>query len=151
MLVDTCVLLSGLNRSDIHFEATRQAYRRVLQAAIPLFVSLQNIAEMWNVSTRPLDRNGHGLSTEFALKRVHVVERLFDVVTESNASYQVFRRLLADHDIQGTAVHDARLAAVMIHEEIETIVTFNVSDFRRFEPEGVRIVTPVELADGKLP
>jgi len=79
------------------------------------------------------------------------VERLFDVVTESNASYQVFLRLLAEYDIQGTAVHDARLASVMIRDGIDSIVTFNVNDFRRFEPEGVRIVTPVELADGKLP
>lgn len=151
LLVDTCVLLSGLNRSDAHFQTTRLAYRRVLEASIPLFVSLQNIAEMWNVSTRPIDKNGHGLSPEFAMKRVHVIERLFSLTTENEVSYQVLCRLLTDHDVKGTAVHDARLVSVMIRDGLETIATYNIDDFRRFESEGIHIMTPTDLADGMLP
>jgi len=43
-------------------------------------------------------------------------------------------------------VHDARLAATMIAREIESIVTLNERDFRRYEPEGVRSVTLESLA-----
>ena len=59
--------------------------------------------------------------------------------------YQEFKRLIATYNVSGKQVHDARLVAMMLAWQIEKILTLNDRDFRRYEPEGITIVTPAEL------
>ena len=47
--------------------------------------------------------------------------------------------------VSGKQVHDARLVAMMLAWQIDSILTLNDRDFRRYEPEGIRIVTPDSL------
>lgn len=56
-----------------------------------------------------------------------------------------FRRLLLQYSVVGRQVHDARLVAMMLAWQIESILTLNDRDFRRFAPEGITIVTPASL------
>jgi hypothetical protein len=65
----------------------------------------QNIAEFWNVSTRPTSaRGGYGQS---------VSKRNCTILAESPASYHAWRQLLMAYSVQDVAVHDARLVAMM--------------------------------------
>ena len=71
-------------------------------------VSLQNVAEFWNVSTRPIDKNGYGLSAERTRQRLAFIERICEVVTEDDRSYRIWKNLLTTHSVTGDVNHDAR-------------------------------------------
>jgi predicted nucleic acid-binding protein len=59
-LIDTGVLLRAFDAQSPHCRAIRQALRKLLDEGEQLTVSVQNIAEFWNVATRPLEYNGQG-------------------------------------------------------------------------------------------
>jgi predicted nucleic acid-binding protein len=87
MLVDTCILLRAFDANSPNYRAIRRSLRQAWDDGIRLVVTVQNMAEFWNVATRPRDKNGHGLSTARVKRRVQIVERLCEVVSEDNWSY----------------------------------------------------------------
>jgi predicted nucleic acid-binding protein len=145
-LIDTGVLLRAFDTTSPQQPAIRQALRVLIQRREDLFVSAQNMAEFWNVATRPLVNNGQGLSLPQAERRLRLVERFCLVISEDLASYEIWKSLLTKFGVSGVAVHDARLVATMIAHQIETIVTLNERDFRRYEPAGVLPVTPASVS-----
>ena len=50
-----------------------------------------------------------------------------------------------DYDVSGVQVHDARLVASMIAHNVAHILTFNVTDFTRYDSEGIVAVDPATL------
>jgi len=93
----------------------------------------QNIAEFWNVATRPTDRNGLGLSPEEASREVASVEESLTLLPDVPAIYAAWKRLVHDHKVQGVKVYDARLVAVMNIYTVESILSINVTDFKRYD------------------
>ena len=61
-LVDTNVLLRLTRKSDPQYQIVNSAVGRLLAQGTDLFYRIQNIAELWNVLTRPITSNGFGLS-----------------------------------------------------------------------------------------
>jgi hypothetical protein len=61
-LIDTNILLRLTNRRREQYQICQDAIRYLLSKECLLYYTLQNAAEFWNVSTRPVERNGHGLS-----------------------------------------------------------------------------------------
>ncbi len=108
-----------------------------------LFLATQNVAEFWNVCTRPVDVNGLGLSIEGADRFTTQLERFFGMLPDSIPAFRLWRKLIVDHAIMGIKVHDARLVAVMGTSDIQRIVTFNVSDFSRFS--GIEVIHPKDV------
>lgn len=83
-LVGTGVLLRAFNRSDPENLVVRQCLRALKRAGHALVVSTQNVAEFWNVSTRPASaRGGYGLSLADTEKRVKLIERFCEVLPDS--------------------------------------------------------------------
>jgi hypothetical protein len=56
------------------------------------------------------------------------------------------KRLIAKYAVSGKQVHDVRLVAMMLVWQIENVLTLNDRDFRRYEPEGITVVTPSTIA-----
>jgi predicted nucleic acid-binding protein len=145
-LVDTGILLRGFARQDPQYREIRRALLKLRRDNEELLTSFQNIAEFVNVSTRPTSaRGGYGLATAEAERRVAVIEAICRVVTEDAASYARWRELIARHAVRGVAAHDARLIAVMLGQNANRVLTLNERDFRRYEPEGITIVTPQSI------
>lgn len=149
MLVDTGILLRSFDASFADFRAIRQAFRKALDDGTQLVVTVQNIAEFWNVATRPLDKNGHGLSADRVKRRVALIERFCDVVSEDYLSYADWKRIVDELGVTGVAVHDARLVSVMRRMGVTKILTLNERDFRRYAAEGIEIVTPALYLGGQ--
>ena len=144
-LVDTNVLLRFSPHSDPHYQIVRDAVHKLWARGHELQTTPQNFAEFWNVSTRPANRNGFGntpLQTDTLLQDV---ELLFPLLPDSSEVYPVWRRLVVDYHVSGVQVHDARLVASMIFHDIIRILTFNVTDFDRYAPEGIVAVDPTTV------
>lgn len=118
-----------------------------------MLTTSQNIAEFWNVSTRPVQaRGGFGLAIPTVEQRVKVIEKLGDVLPFSDRAYEEWRRLIVAYQVTGVAVHDAKLVATMITVGISHILTLNGDDFRRYSE--IAAMTPeavLALGSGTMP
>lgn len=141
-LVDTNVLLRFVDRSHPLHPSIRIAVRMLRQDGHQLRVTSQNCIEFWNVATRPLERNGFGLTPPEAERLLQLIERLFRVLPDSSEVYKEWRRLVVAFSVSGIQVHDARLVAFMKVNGISHILTLNIQDFKRYISEGITAVAP---------
>jgi predicted nucleic acid-binding protein len=137
-LIDTNILIRTIRRQGSSYPEVSGAVDRLISAGTPLFYTHQNIAEMWNVMTRPVNANGLGLAPHQADTEVQSVERAMKLLPENEFVYQQWRALVMRYQVCGVRVHDTRLVAVMLASGVKYIMTLNVSDFPRFsETEAI--------------
>ena len=67
-----------------------------------VFFCSQNIAEFWNVATRPADRNGLGLTHEEVLHEVGSIENLLTLLPDIPAIYFAWKEIVREHKVQGS-------------------------------------------------
>lgn len=88
ILVDTGVLLRAFDSSSSHQRPILRALRSLWDRGDELLTSHQNIAEFWNVATRPSNaRGGFGLKASEVEKQVAVIERLGSILAFDNSCY----------------------------------------------------------------
>lgn len=132
VLVDTNILLrSAQPNHPLCSQATRAVSKLIRQKDAVFFCS-QNIVEFWNVATRPAGLNGLGLLQEEALQEVSNIEKLLTLLPDIPAIYTAWKEIVRDHKVQGVKVYDARLIATMSVYAVESVLTFNAADFKRY-------------------
>jgi predicted nucleic acid-binding protein len=142
-LVDTGILLRVFVKADPHCGPIRATLRQLRRQNEELVATFQNVAEFFNVSTRPYSaRGGYGHSVGVVQTRVNFIERLCRRLSEDDQSYLRWKYLVSKYNLTGVAVHDARLVAIMLTHGVMSVLTINDRDFRRYEPEGISILTP---------
>jgi len=140
VLVDTNVLLRRTQPNHEHHAAAVDSVARLLAAGEMVCVTPQNIAEFWNVVTRPVANNGLGFAVSLALGEVEKIERILTLLRDSAAIYPEWKRLVVKHSVLGVKVHDARLVAAMNVHGIGRILTFDAGDFVRY---GIETLLPL--------
>ncbi|MEA2731442.1 MAG: hypothetical protein QOF70_5917 [Acetobacteraceae bacterium] len=141
VLVDTNVLLRRAQPDHPSHTVAVESVARLLAAGEPVYFTPQNIAEFWNVATRPTANNGLGFSLAVTLREVSNIERTLTLLPESPTTYAEWKRLVVEHNVLGTKVHDTRLVAAMNVHGIKRILTFNTGDFARFAVEAINPAT----------
>ena len=144
-LTDTNFLLRFSHRTDSRHRIVRLAARKLRADGHQLRAVSQNFAEFWNASTRPIDRNGFGLTPLEVDRHLQRIEQLFPLLPDSPAVYSEWRRLVVNYDVSGVQVHDARLVAAMISHGVTHILTFNTVDFVRYNAAGIVAVDPATV------
>ncbi len=142
-LVDTNILLRITRRSDPQHKVVDTALARLAGQGTALHFTHQNIAELWNAMTRPVTRNGLGLTAAEAEREVRAIENGMSLLPDSEAVYREWRRIVREYGVSGVQVHDARLAAAMYVHAVNHILTMNVTDFSRFK--GIAAVHPESI------
>jgi hypothetical protein len=80
---------------------------------------------------RPLPHLGR---TKVPLSTTHElaqIESLFPVIHETRESLPIWRDLVTRCGVSGRQAHDARLAPVMLANDVTHVLTFNGNDFAR--------------------
>jgi predicted nucleic acid-binding protein len=143
-LVDTNILIRVTYRADPQRRLAWRALTTLWSRDEPLFYTSQVLGEFWNVCTRPAQaRGGLGMTVEQTDRRVRLFERNLELLPDSLAVHDEWRRLLVTHAIIGVQVHDARLVAAMRVYQVPHLLTFNVTDFRRYP--GITAVHPQDV------
>lgn len=141
-LVDTNVLLRYAYSLDPQHPVIRTALESLRDDGHDLQAAVQNYVELWNVSTRPANRNGLGQSIEDANATLQRMENVFPLLPSLPTAFTIWRQLVVKYSVSGVQVHDAHLVATMLAHGVTHILTLNVTDFLRYEPEGITIVDP---------
>jgi predicted nucleic acid-binding protein len=144
VLLDSNILLRWLVAEQADGKIVGAAVGRLILSKAPLFYTSQNIGEFWNTLTRPVNRNGFGLSPQEADSRARSIESRLKLLPDSSAVHWEWRRLLVRYRVCGVQVHDARLVASMHIHGVKRILTFNTKDFARFDE--IEAVHPAQLA-----
>lgn len=131
-LIDSNILLRWVQPSDPDYAVVASALEALVRQGAILCYTSQNLAEFWNACTRPVDRNGYGLSPQETDRRAQVLESRLRLLPDSLSVHEEWRRLIIAHSVSGAQVHDARLVAAMRVHGVKRIVTFNAKDFARY-------------------
>lgn len=131
-LADTNILLRVSQRQDPSYQTIRAALSLLRDSDARICFTSQNLAEFWNVCTRPAQQNGYGLTVEEADRRAKLIEASFERLPEADATHAEWPKLVVAHSVAGVKVHDARLVAAMRVYGISHILTFDAEDFRRY-------------------
>jgi predicted nucleic acid-binding protein len=143
-LDDSNVLIRWVRREAPEYAVVDRSIATLAgSGSIPCYTS-QNLGELWNVLTRPADRNGYGLSPLEADHRAREIEGSLRLLPDSPLVHQEWRRLLVAHHVSGVQVHDARLVASMRVHGVSRILTFNAKDFARFP--SIEAIHPGQFA-----
>jgi predicted nucleic acid-binding protein len=142
-LLDTNVLLRSVEKSHAMHDEALSAIEKLLDDGEEVYCLPQNIAEFWNVCTRPVDKNGLGLTTNEVEHEVIKIEGILNILRDQPEIYDEWRQLVVAHSVKGAQVHDAKLAAAMMTHKIETLVTFNSADFKRYS--NIVVLTPADV------
>ena len=132
VLVDTNILLRSAQPGHPLCAQATHAVSKLIRQNEAVFFCSQTIAEFWNVATRPGDLNGLGLSHEEALQEVASIEKLLTLLPDIPPIYLAWKEIVRDHKVQGVKVYDARLVATMNVYSVESVLTFNAVDFKRY-------------------
>ncbi len=148
-LVDTSCLLRLSGENDPREAATQMAMDQMTDAGVNLVVAPQNLVEFRAVATRPAAVNGLGLTPDAVEMELDRFGLLFALLPE-DGFYTHWRDLCFRAKVSGKQVHDTRLVAVCVAAGVQTILTWNPSDFARFVPfvPGLIVLTPDQVLAG---
>ena len=143
VLVDTNILLRSAQPNHPLCHQATQAVSKLLRQNDSVFFCPQNIAEFWNVATHPADQNGLGFSFDEVLREVTSIEESLTLLPDVPTIYAAWKSVVHEYKIQGVKVFDARLVAVMNVYAVESILSFNSADSKRYD--RVSAIHPASL------
>lgn len=145
ILTDTNILLRLADeRHPHHTRADAALYALRSRGDEPCVVA-QVLYEYWTVCTRPVESlGGLGMTVTHTASNVRRLQRLFPLYRDEGAIFDRWQELVTRHEVKGKNAHDARIVAAMLHHGLTHLLTFNVSDFKRFTE--IAVLAPGELA-----
>src|SRR6266481_3136547 len=108
-----------------------------------LHVIGQNLIEFWAVATRAIIENGLGLTITEAALELEKLKTTFTVLPDSADVLPLWEELVIKHQVRGKQSHDARLVAAMKVYNLTHLLTFNTTDFKRYD--GIIVVDPASV------
>lgn len=139
VFVDTNILLRAvLTQMNQHAEVDALV-RHTVRDGAELWISGQIIREFIVQATHPRTL-AEPLTIEQVVREIAAMKALFQVADETTAVRDKLLELLLEYPTQGKQVHDANLVATMLTYEIDTLLTLNVDDLKRFEGK-IKIIT----------
>lgn len=140
LLVDTNVLIYATLAADPRHRRAQEVLALRHRAGVELFVSVQNLAEMYPNLTGP--KNQPPDSPALAREKIQAISRLrgLTVLPLTLESVYGALELCVEGGITRQKYFDQQLAALMLREDIPVILTENDRDFTNVE--GITPINP---------
>jgi len=131
-LLDSKVLLRSVQPTHPAHNVAVNAIQMLLGQSATLYMTSQNLIEFWAVATRPVAANGLGWTVAETMQEIAELKNFFTLQPDTPVVFAEWEKLVAQYQVMGKQVHDARLVAVMKTYQIPFLLTFNIADFKRF-------------------
>lgn len=98
-LLDTNILLRLISPDDPMHAETVAVIDTLNARRDEAIIAPQNLIELWNVCTRPAEKNGLGFTLERTKAEVDRLKRLFIFLPDTQAIYPEWERLVTTYPI----------------------------------------------------
>jgi predicted nucleic acid-binding protein len=132
-IVDTNILLRATIPAFPQHEQARRLVEAQIEAGVELWISRQIIREYISQVTRPQSFM-NPMRVEQVEAQVQTMRSLFKIADETEAVTTQLLALLRKFPTGGKQIHDANIVATMLAYGIDTLLTLNIADLKRFEP-----------------
>lgn len=139
VFVDTNILLRLILKQMKQHAQVDALVKRVVSEGAELWISGQVIREFIVQATHPLTLT-EPLSIQEVVEEVKAIKPLFQIADDTSAVRERLLELVQEYPTRGKQVHDANLVATMLAHGIDTLLTLNADDLKRFASK-VRIVS----------
>lgn len=130
--LDTNVLLRLVHSGSPEHQACQSAIRDLAALGADLVVAAQVVVELWVVATRPTDVNGLGWPANFVRSKIDQILTQVRVLPEPPEVFSGWLNLVSQKNVLGKRAHDARIAAVLLANNVRHLLTLNIQDFTGF-------------------
>lgn len=144
MFIDTNILTNAIAPEAPNHFIARERLNRALQEGEPIRISRQVVREYLAVMTRPQTWE-IPLTREEVLQDANRLLMSFEVLEDGPSVTETLIKLCREVAVGGRQIHDANIVATMLAHGEHRLLTFNISDFRRY---GSRIEL-VDFDDGQ--
>ncbi len=135
---DTNVLLRSTLLDDPAFEEIAELVASLRAQGRRAVCTDQSLRELYRIATGT--SNGLALGVEAGLALTEDIHRDFPVLRPTEATFDLWHRLLRAGDVRGPRTHDAHVAATLLSRGVRTIVTLD----RGFRFAGLESLSPGE-------
>jgi predicted nucleic acid-binding protein len=140
--VDTNVLLRMMhNTLSLHKEA-KSLIEDMWENDVELWINRQVIREYLVQVTHPRTF-AYALPIQQIMNQVATIQALFQIADENSLVTEHLLTLLSTYPTLGKQIHDANIIATMQTYRIDTLLTANISDMRRFS-DTIKIIPLIE-------
>ena len=132
MFIDTSIFVSARNLQAPASAVARAALVQAQDDNERVCISRQVMREYLLVMTRPQTWS-RPLSMTEALNDFAWMETTFDILEDGRQVMDMLFTLCRDVQVAGKQIHDANIVATMLAHGERRLLSFNSSDFRRYE------------------
>ena len=143
--VDTNILLRALLTEMRQHRDADALLKQLLREDTELWISGQVIREFIVQATHPKTLQ-IPLTIDTVLSEMNRILPIFSVADETAAVRENLFELLSTYPTSGKQIHDANIVATMLAYRVETLVTLNLADFRRFG-DRIRLISIEATSD----
>ena len=134
VFVDTNVLVYADQAASAFHAPARAAVARLERDGAALWISRQVLREYLVTVTRPGPTGAPPMTRSEAAAAVEGFLAAYAIAEDGPEATTHLLKLLRAVPVGGKQVHDANIVATMLARGITRLLTFNATDFRRFEP-----------------
>jgi predicted nucleic acid-binding protein len=134
VFVDTNVVVHARNADSPEHAAARQILSEFQQSGTELWISRQVLREFGVVVSKQMMARDAYDSTALT-DEIGRLEKEYLVADEDADVTRHWKHLIMTHQVKGKPIHDANIVATMLASGIGKLLTQNVGDFRRYEPQ----------------
>lgn len=145
--VDANLLLRVAQVVSPQHQTARAAIIRLKDENHELCVVPQVVYEYWAVATRPIGENGLILPVEVVAELTENLLLDFTLLEDGPQIFPRWFERVKNHAVRGKTSHDARIATALLCHGVTHLMTFNGSDFARFQE--VTLISPEDVVAGK--
>lgn len=140
IFVDSNVLLRILIDEFPESEACRALVKLQSDAGQEMWISRQVLRELLVQLTHPRTL-AIPMSKEQVQLQIQTAFRLFHVADEDEHTSLVLLQLFNEYAVGGKQIHDANIVATMLINGIDTLLTLNTDDFKRYT-DKITLLSP---------
>lgn len=134
IFVDTNVVVHARNADSPNHAAAVKRLSALETAGAELWISRQVLREFAViVSKQMMTRNAYDAGV--LAGELGKLEREYVVADEDADVTRHWKQLIQTYEVKGKTIHDANIVATMLAFGVTQLLTQNVADFRRYEPQ----------------
>lgn len=141
ILFDTNVLVYSQDKNDSRYKICRAWVKKAQQKEVNAFLSPQNIVEFSSVVIKLKNIKKIKLDIEEIKEAISIFQNdIFQMIYPNPIVLTIYQRLLNDHFSSTKKFFDVFLAATMLSNGVNQILTYNTKDFVEFKE--IKAISP---------